>query len=132
MIFIFICFRVAKENKDMSQTWGNSAYRVSKVGVTALTKIQQIQFDAERPFRNISVNAVHPGYVDTDLTRHTGILTIEEGARAPLFLALTDRTIKGEYVWCDSTIADWKSDKSPTSNCKTIPGGSGQHAIHFN
>lgn len=79
---------------------------MSKVGVTALSFAQQRLFDKEQPNRNIAVNAVHPGYVDTDLTRHHGTLTIEEGAKAPLYLAL-EADFKGKYVWFDSQIVDW-------------------------
>ncbi|KAJ8926055.1 hypothetical protein NQ315_009910 [Exocentrus adspersus] len=96
----------AKEGKASQEGWGNSAYVVSKVGLSALSFAQQRSFDKEQPNRNISVNAVHPGYVDTDLTSHKGPLTIEEGAKAPLFLAL-EADFKGKYVWYDSQIVDW-------------------------
>lgn len=51
---------------------------MSKVAVSALTFIQQHAFDAD-PREDLVVNAVHPGYVDTDMTSHKGPLTIEEG-----------------------------------------------------
>lgn len=73
--------------------------------------MQQREFDKEQPNRNISVNSVHPGYVDTDMTSHKGPLTIEEGARAPLFLALEPHNLKGQYVWCNSQVVDWYADK---------------------
>ncbi|VEN48113.1 unnamed protein product [Callosobruchus maculatus] len=94
----------AKENKH--QPWGNSTYVVSKVGLTALTIIQQRLFDSEQPNRNIAINAVHPGYVDTDMTSHKGEWTIEQGARAPLFCAL-EADFKGKYVWKDTRVVDW-------------------------
>lgn len=94
---------------------------VSKVGVSALTKIQQRIFNSERPYRNISVNSVHPGYVVTDLTGNKGDLTVEEGARTPLYTALGPHNWKGEYVWCNSYIADWYSEEPPSDNCKIQP-----------
>ncbi|CAG9762024.1 unnamed protein product [Ceutorhynchus assimilis] len=97
----------AEENRNMEDGWGTSAYVVSKVGVSALSFVQQRVFDAETPTRNIAVNSVHPGYVDTDMTSHKGPLTIEEGARAPLFLAL-EADFKGKYVWKDSRVLDWE------------------------
>ena len=100
----------AKEGKNIEVGWGNSAYVVSKVGVSALTIVQQREFDKEEPNRNISANSVHPGYVDTDMTRHKGPLTIEEGARAPLYLALEPHGLKGQYVWFDSTVKNWVAD----------------------
>ncbi|KAL0810199.1 hypothetical protein ABMA28_010983 [Loxostege sticticalis] len=84
--------------------WGNSSYAVSKVGLTALTMIQQRMLND----RDIKVNAVHPGYVDTDMTSHKGPLSIDEGAVAPLFLALeADDSVKGQYVWRDKQIISW-------------------------
>lgn len=81
-------------------------YSDSKVAVTALSVIQQRNFDKEQPNRNISVNAVHPGWVQTDLSHHSGPLTIEEGAKAPLYVAL-ESNFKGKYVWNDCTLKDW-------------------------
>ncbi|KAG5868659.1 hypothetical protein JTB14_015667 [Gonioctena quinquepunctata] len=102
----------AKEGTAQANGWGNSTYVVSKVGVSALTIVQQRLFDTQTPNKNISINAVHPGYVDTDMTSHKGPLTIEEGARAPLFLAL-DSDWKGKYVWFDCREVDWYGDATP-------------------
>ncbi|XP_066142554.1 carbonyl reductase [NADPH] 1-like [Euwallacea fornicatus] len=96
----------SKAGKQKEEGWGNSAYAVSKVGVSALTFIQQRVFNAESLNRNVSVNAVHPGYVDTDMTSHKGPLTIEEGAKGPLFLAL-NADLKGKYVWFDCSVVPW-------------------------
>lgn len=76
--------------------------------------IQQKEFDERSPNRNISVNCVHPGYVDTDLTAHLGVLTIEEGADVPLFLALGDHGFKGKYVWCDKNPIEWTTGIPPS------------------
>lgn len=103
----------AKKGTNVADGWGNSAYVVSKVGVSALTRVQQRMLDAETPnSRNISVNSVHPGYVDTDMTSHDGVLTIEDGAKAPLYTALADHGLKGGYVWFNSTAVDWLSEKT--------------------
>lgn len=102
--------RDAKEGKNRENGWGESAYVVSKVGLTALTILQQRNWNNEKPDWNVSVNCVHPGFVDTDMTNHKGTLTIEEGAKAPLFLSLEDHNLKGEYVWCDCNVIDWYAD----------------------
>ncbi|XP_073949694.1 carbonyl reductase [NADPH] 1-like [Choristoneura fumiferana] len=86
--------------------WGNSSYVVSKVGVTALTKIHQRMYDN----RNLQINAVHPGYVATDMSSHKGPLSIDEGAAAPLWVAL-DADLRGAYVWYDSRVVDWDGEK---------------------
>lgn len=64
------------------------------MGVSALSIIQQRIFDEESPNRNISINHVHPGYVDTDMTNHKGPLTVEQGAKSALYSAL-DADFKG-------------------------------------
>lgn len=102
-----ICFSDAKNGVHEAKGWGKSAYVVSKVGVSALTRIHQKNFEKERPDCKIKVNSVHPGYVDTDMTSHKGPLTIEQGASAPLYLATTNHELYGQFVWCDSTHVDW-------------------------
>nr|XP_022913892.1 carbonyl reductase [NADPH] 1-like isoform X1 [Onthophagus taurus] len=94
--------------------WNDSAYVVSKVGVSALTRIQQKEFNLRRGDLNVSVNSVHPGFVDTDMTDHQGVLTIEQGAEPILYLALEQHGFKGEYVWCDSKVVDWLGLSTPT------------------
>lgn len=49
------------------------------------------------------------GYVDTDMTSHKGLLTVEEGAKAPLFLAL-DADLKGKYVWNNCSVVAWDKE----------------------
>lgn len=99
----------AKSDKHIEDGWGTSAYNVSKVGVTALTLIQQRQF--EKDLRSdIIVNAVHPGYVDTDMTNHKGPMTPEQGALAPVYLCLLPKDTaepKGQMVWADKNVVDW-------------------------
>lgn len=85
MILFF--FRAAKNGDHSTKGWPNSAYIVSKVGVSALTFIQQRQLD-EDPREDLVINCVHPGYVDTDMTSHLGPLTIEEGKFSILLLLL--------------------------------------------
>lgn len=99
----------AKSGDHEQFGWPSSAYCVSKVGVSALTFIQQRAFDVD-PRADIVVNSVHPGYVDTDMTSHKGPLTIEQGADAPVYLSLLpagEQNVKGRYVWNDKTIKDW-------------------------
>ena len=57
--------------------WPNSTYVVSKIGFSALSRIQQRMMDSERPGEDVVINHVHPGYVDTDMTSHKGPLTID-------------------------------------------------------
>ncbi|KAA0203611.1 hypothetical protein HAZT_HAZT008227, partial [Hyalella azteca] len=93
----------------------NSAYGASKVGVSALTRIQQRMLDQD-PRDDIVVNHCHPGYVDTDMTSHRGVLTVEQGAVCPTYLALLPPNVsspRGEYLWYDKQVVDWVDASLP-------------------
>ncbi|KAI7724560.1 hypothetical protein M8C21_030439, partial [Ambrosia artemisiifolia] len=64
-----------------------------------------------RKFTNILLNCVHPGYVITDITSHTGHLTPEEGAKAPVMVALlpNDGPSGVNNAGVSSTIVDEES-----------------------
>lgn len=64
------------------QGWPSSCYGMSKVGVTAATKILATMYP------NIMFASCCPGYCDTDMTSHKGTKTAEEGARTPFWLAV--------------------------------------------
>jgi len=98
----------ANKGDHESYGWPSHTYSASKIGVSALTRIQQRLFDQD-PREDLIVNCVHPGWVDTDMTKHQGPLKIEEGAVAPSWLALLPANIegpKGAYVWFDKQIVD--------------------------
>eukprot|EP01018_Ginkgo_biloba_P038647 Gb_21190 [translate_table: standard] len=59
-----------------------SAYFISKAALNAYTRI------LARRYPSICVNSVHPGYVKTDMNFNSGVLSIEEGAEAPVMVAL--------------------------------------------
>lgn len=101
--------KAAKDGNHAELGWGNSTYVVSKVGVSKLSFIQQAMFDKNGP-EDVVVNAVHPGYVDTDMTSHKGPLTIAEGAAAAVYLSLLPPNVKeprGAYIWHDKQIVAW-------------------------
>lgn len=95
--------------------WITDSYNVSKMGVSALSRIQQRQLDQDSSRSNIVVNHVHPGYVDTDMTSHKGPLTIDRGAQSAVFAAMlpADTNIKGAYIWHDNQIVDWVNGPTP-------------------
>ncbi|XP_071726745.1 (+)-neomenthol dehydrogenase-like [Rutidosis leptorrhynchoides] len=59
-----------------------SAYMVSKAAINAYTRILANKYPSFR------INAVNPGFTKTDMTRHKGIYTAEEGAKGAVRLAL--------------------------------------------
>ncbi|XP_038977041.1 (+)-neomenthol dehydrogenase-like [Phoenix dactylifera] len=73
-----------KEGKLSKNGWPTSfaAYTVSKVALNAYTRI------LARRYHTICVNCVNPGYVKTDINGNSGILTVEQGAKGPVMLAL--------------------------------------------
>jgi (+)-neomenthol dehydrogenase len=74
----------AKENLIEVKGWpaNYSDYSVSKVALNAYTRV------LAKKYPNIAINAVTPGFVKTDLNGNTGVLTVEEGAKGPVMLAL--------------------------------------------
>ena len=67
---------LAATGEHQAHGWLNSTYMTSKIGWSALSRIQQREM-ARDERADIVVNHVHPGYVDTDMTSHKGPLTID-------------------------------------------------------
>jgi NAD(P)-dependent dehydrogenase (short-subunit alcohol dehydrogenase family) len=59
------------------------AYNSSKAAVNALTLIYANALRDD----GILINSAGPGFVDTDMNNHQGVLTVQEGARVPVALA---------------------------------------------
>ena len=105
-------FLKAKKDKiHLQKGWPNSSYTVSKVGVSALTRI----LSRESAKKNVLINHVHPGFVGTDLTNHRGSWTPEQGAVSVLHCALlpSRSTMTGQYVWHDCSQVDWVNGPIP-------------------
>ena len=107
-----------REGKHVEKGWPNAAfstYITSKVFLSALTWIQHRQF-LQDPREDIVINAVHPGYVVTDMTGNQGDLTPEEGAKAPIKCALVPPfgQPRGQMVSFDGSVVDWNRDIIPT------------------
>ncbi|RMZ94625.1 carbonyl reductase [NADPH] 1-like [Brachionus plicatilis] len=91
-----------------NESISRSAYGMSKVGLTALTKIQQRQFDKDSR-TDLVINAVCPGYVATDMSSHKGYLTPEQGAETPIYLSLLAENWTGPkgLLWAEKKVVDW-------------------------
>lgn len=61
---------------------GLAAYKVAKAAMNAYSRI------LARRNRALRINCVHPGYVKTDMSMGSGVLTPEEGARSVVNVAL--------------------------------------------
>ncbi|KAI4461127.1 carbonyl reductase 1-related [Holotrichia oblita] len=102
-----------KDNVAVKKGWAFNGYYVSKVGVSALTRVHQKLVNEKYQEKNISINSVHPGYVNTDMTDHLGILTPDEGAKSSLFAALEAKNLKGQYIWNDNRVVEWTASSAP-------------------
>ncbi|XP_004510837.1 (+)-neomenthol dehydrogenase-like [Cicer arietinum] len=73
-----------KEGSLKSKGWPNAggAYILSKAAMNAYTRI------VAKKFPTLCINSICPGYVITDITANTGMLTAEEGAASIVKLAL--------------------------------------------
>ncbi|KAI3956291.1 hypothetical protein MKX01_004915 [Papaver californicum] len=67
------------------------SYSISKVALNAYTRV------LAKRYPNMLINCVHPGYVNTDINWHTGTMTVEDGAKGPVMLALLSN---GEFSGC--------------------------------
>lgn len=103
--------KAAQDGTHLGKGWPNKTYIVAKVGLSALTRLQQRDMKIE----DVAINHVHPGYVNTDLTSHKGHLTIDEGAKSSIFAAtLPPQTdLKGQFIWADCSIVDWVNGPLP-------------------
>ena len=72
------------DNKVEENGWCKNVYCVSKMIVNSYSKILSYKKDIKD--NDISVYACHSGWVRTDLGGPNGTLSIEEGARMPIFL----------------------------------------------
>jgi len=110
-------FEMAADAGNHEEDWNNSTYSVSKIGLSALSRIQQMELakDTSRP--DIVLNHVHPGYVDTDMTSHKGHLTIDRGAESAIYAALLPQgtPIRGAYLWHDCQVVDWVNGPLPAA-----------------
>lgn len=94
-----------KAGNEREQGWPSAAYAVSKAGMTGMTKAIAKK-EQQRGGKRL-INACCPGYVDTDMTKHHGYMTPDQGAQTPVMLAIGEidgRT--GEY-WKDEKVREW-------------------------
>ncbi|KAG8590981.1 hypothetical protein GDO81_006998 [Engystomops pustulosus] len=87
----------AKEGVHQERGWANTAYGVSKIGVTVMSRIQARQLKETRKGEGIILNACCPGYVRTDMTNPNAPKSPDEGAVTPVYLALLPVGVDSPY-----------------------------------
>ena len=103
---------------------GMDAYYVSKILLTALSFIQQKEFDSDDR-KDLVVNPVHPGFVDTDLTGHAGPMEPEEGAVSVVKCCLIppNGEPRGQMIWWDGRVVNWSTDVIDPADAPRPPKG---------
>ncbi|KAL9303922.1 hypothetical protein ACSQ67_021185 [Phaseolus vulgaris] len=92
-----------KEGSLESEGWPRypGAYIVSKGAMNGYTRI----LAKEHP--SFCINSVCPGYVKTDITSNTGLLTVEEGAASPVKLALLPNGTPSGFFYYRTHVASF-------------------------
>ncbi|XP_029926126.1 carbonyl reductase [NADPH] 1 [Myripristis murdjan] len=78
----------AKRGEHKQGGWPDTAYGVSKTGLTTLSMILARRLSKERPGDQILLNACCPGWVRTDMAGPKAPKSPDEGAETPVYLAL--------------------------------------------
>ncbi|XP_028279924.1 carbonyl reductase [NADPH] 1-like [Parambassis ranga] len=79
---------LTKKGEHKEGGWPETAYGVSKLGLTTLSMILARRLSKERPNDGILLNACCPGWVRTDMAGPKAPKSPEEGAVTPVYLAL--------------------------------------------
>uniref|UniRef100_G1U2X0 Carbonyl reductase (NADPH) n=1 Tax=Oryctolagus cuniculus TaxID=9986 RepID=G1U2X0_RABIT len=77
--------------------WPSTAYGVTKIGVTVLSRIQARHLNEQRGGDKILLNACCPGWVRTDMAGPNATKSPEEGAETPVYLALLPPDAEGPH-----------------------------------
>lgn len=98
--------RVINLSSDMGQIssmgGGSPAYRISKTALNALTIIQSSELSSE----GIKVNAIHPGWIRTDMGGRGAPRSLEEGTDTAVWLATEPDIPTGKYFF-ERKVIDW-------------------------
>ena len=98
----------AQKGVHQKEGWPNSAYGVSKIGVTVLSRIHA-RLLREQGKNDILLNACNPGWVRTDMAGPNAQKSPDEGAETPVYLALLPVDASephGQYV-SDKKVQKW-------------------------
>lgn len=103
--------------------WPTSPYAFSKLAVHYMTILQQKLFDID-PEKDVIINAVCPGFCNTDFTSGKGPRPAEEGAITPVYCAklpaAEEKNPKGQFLF-DKEPLELGSKVLPIFKQKPLP-----------
>lgn len=92
------------DKNDFADEGKHAEHRVSKIALTALTMVQQRKYAD----RNISINAVHPGHMKTEMAQGGGEVEPDQSADLILYLILdASPKLRGTFMWHNRKLIDW-------------------------
>ena len=94
-----------KAGNEKEQGWPSAAYAVSKAGMIGMTKA--IAREEQKREGKRLINACCPGLVNTDMTKHRGSKTPDQGAQTPVMLAIEEIGGKTGEFWQNEEIIEW-------------------------
>ncbi|XP_045859555.1 carbonyl reductase [NADPH] 1 [Meles meles] len=86
-----------KKGVHRKEGWPDTAYGVTKIGVTVLSRIHARNLSKHRKGDKILLNACCPGWVRTDMAGPKATKSPEEGAETPVYLALLPSDAEGPH-----------------------------------
>lgn len=86
-----------KNGVHKKEGWPSTAYGVTKIGVTVLSRIYARKLSEQRAGDKILLNACCPGWVRTDMAGPKAPKSPEEGAETPAYLALLPSDAEGPH-----------------------------------
>ncbi|XP_030897257.1 carbonyl reductase [NADPH] 1 isoform X2 [Leptonychotes weddellii] len=86
-----------KKGVHRKEGWPDTAYGVTKIGVTVLSRIHARNLSEQRKGDKILLNACCPGWVRTDMAGPKAPKSPEEGAKTPVYLALLPSDADGPH-----------------------------------
>ncbi|KAM0797977.1 carbonyl reductase [Usnea florida] len=100
--------KAVEQGEEKEQGWPSAAYAVSKSGVTGMTRAIALEVaEGGQTGKGVLVNSCCPGYVSTDMTKHRGAKTVDQGAQTPVFLACGDIGGRAGEFWQRERVSEW-------------------------